>query len=378
MFNSIKRMFDIGYKYHPDAIIIACYFNPQNNIYRKKAFDIWYQSIKHLNHRIIECSIAGSDYQLPNNSNFVRVETETLLWHKATLLNKLIWEIIEEGKYSFVFWLDTDIIFQNKNWLVEGCDQLKTVDVIQPFSYCTHLERDQLQSPPSQISEIEMAVNDPILYAKTYKSWHSFCSNIECIDTVDEDYNMTFRIDSKNYDIHGHVGFAWGATTKCLQKIGGLFDKALVGGADHIMAHAFANHVPCSCIERSFGDNLPEIKNWTEKAAMYVNRNIGYVNGRLLHIWHGDIEKREYFKRVKEFTPLSSGKIERTESGFFASSEPSVTNYADNYFQFREVTDMLIDTVNPDSLFDTPLNDSEFEGGQFGGSGAGSDWETFS
>ena len=45
------------YKNDSRSVVIACYFNPQNNPYRRKAFNLFYDKIKHLNHRIIECVI---------------------------------------------------------------------------------------------------------------------------------------------------------------------------------------------------------------------------------------------------------------------------------------------------------------------------------
>jgi hypothetical protein len=38
-----------------------------------------------------------------------------------------------------------------------------------------------------------------------------------------------------------------------------LYDRALIGGADHIIAHAAAGQIPHSCITKSFTDNLDEV-----------------------------------------------------------------------------------------------------------------------
>ena len=50
-----NMMFADKYHTHSEAVIVSCYFNPQNSPYRLKAFNIFYESIKHLNHSIIEC-----------------------------------------------------------------------------------------------------------------------------------------------------------------------------------------------------------------------------------------------------------------------------------------------------------------------------------
>ena len=86
------------------AVIIACYFNPQANPYRLKAFNIFYESIKHLNHRIIECVIGDAKPELAESEFISRIETPNLLWHKEGLLNLAVKNLPAQFKY-FIFWL---------------------------------------------------------------------------------------------------------------------------------------------------------------------------------------------------------------------------------------------------------------------------------
>jgi len=372
MFNSIKNLFTSGYKNNSDAIIIACYFNPQRNEYRKKAFDKWYDSIKHLNHFVLEAVPNGSNAELPDLAGKIEhVQVEQMLWHKETLLNKIIQRVISEGKFKYIFWLDTDVIFDNKSWLIDACKELESYNVIQPFEYCFHLNRDQEPESTFYFKSKNLILIDEWKEWAKDKVWRSFGANIK-----DNPKNAK----SEDYDIHGHVGFAWGARTEYLKEIGGLFDKALIGGADHIMAHAFVGQIPCSCISKSFGD-LEEIKSWSylvegENLRMlkYPDRNkplISYAKGNLFHIWHGDIQKREYYKRIKEFTPLSTGKVKRNESGFYQTQDSNVSNYFTDYLTKRENIELFTSIMTSQ----TPIvEDSHFEGGQFGGSGAGVDW----
>ena len=91
MFDLIKNKTVFANKYHThsEAMIVSCFFNPQNSPYRIKAFKMWYESIKHLNHSIIECVIGDAQPQLEESENIKRVYTENLLWHKEALLNKV-------------------------------------------------------------------------------------------------------------------------------------------------------------------------------------------------------------------------------------------------------------------------------------------------
>jgi len=166
------------YKTHSEAIVISCFFNPQNSPYRIKAFNHFYDSIKHLNHQIIECVIGDSKPQLPENENIKRVYTESLLWHKEALLNKIISELPK--KYKYIFWVDADVIFNNQDWLIEAVDDFKNydTDILQPFEYCVHLEQDEL-SPSFDTEEYKGydVIDDPKL--RHPKMWRSFCANYE-------------------------------------------------------------------------------------------------------------------------------------------------------------------------------------------------------
>jgi hypothetical protein len=130
LLDSIKNrtVFSDKYKTHPEAAVISCFFNPQRNPYRTKAFEIFYESIKHLNHLIVECIIGEDEPQLPNNGHVMWIHTRDLLWHKESLLNKAIEQLPPNIKY--VFWVDADVIFtifgmvilRNENTCLEFSD----------------------------------------------------------------------------------------------------------------------------------------------------------------------------------------------------------------------------------------------------------------
>lgn len=314
------------YTNHPDAVIISCFFNPMKSLYRLAAFNKFYDSIKHLNHEIVECVIGSDSPQLPENKNIERVYTENLLWHKESLLNNIVKNL--PAKYKYVFWIDADVMFTNKNWLKESVEKLQTQYIIQPFEYCMHLEKDETR-PSFNIDDAKKEVNNiqnrNNIQSKDRRVWRSFSAN----------YATTSLSKSSNYDVHGHVGFAWGARRNVLDKIP-LYDKALIGGADHIVAHAAAGQIPHSCIERSFTDNINEINEWSRKFYDVVRGKIGYAKGDLYHIWHGDVGKREYFKRIKDFTEKSKVITAKDKNGLYITGKED-DKYVTNYFRNREV-----------------------------------------
>lgn len=314
-----KTVFANKYKTHPEAAIVSCFFNPQKSPYRLRAFNTWYESIKHLNHHVIECVIANTRPQLEESKNITRVYTPNLLWHKEALLNKAIKELPE--KYKYIFWIDADVIFTNLNWMVDGVKQLKTNNIIQPFEYCVHLEKDQL-APKFSMAGLRStympnSLNDTV--------WRSFCAN----------YVTTFLWQDSNYNNHGHVGFAWGARREVLEAVP-LYERALIGGADHIIAHAAAGQISHPCIEKSFTDDLGEVNYWSKRFSRVVRGKIGYVPGDLYHIWHGDIEKRQYLKRIQDFTAQTKQITQKDENGLYINPKGDDA-YMKNYFRQREV-----------------------------------------
>lgn len=304
---------DDRYKPHHEAVIISCFYNPQNSPYRLLAFQKWYRSIKHLNHRIIECLIGDTaKSQLPESPFISTVRTESLLWHKETLLNKLVVSLPVE--YKYVFWLDADVLFTNKNWMVEGVNKLKgKSSVIQPFEYCIHLEKNELKPSFDVEAHRQSEQRHP-------KMWRSFCSNYTNGLSADE-----------NYDRHGHVGFAWGARREVLEQCP-LYDRALIGGADHILAHAAAGHLNHICIEKSFTENIKDVRLWMQKFFWACRGRLSYVPGDLYHIWHGEIKDRQYYKRIKDFTPETKSVVRK--GGFYTGNDA----YVKRYYKQREVT----------------------------------------
>ncbi len=310
------------YREHGEAVIISCFFNPQKSPYRLKAFNIFYDSIKHLNHLIVECVVGDTDPQLEETENIIRVHTENLLWHKESLLNLAVAKL--PARYRYVFWIDADVIFTNLNWLVDSVKEFKNgAKILQPFEYCIHMERDELEPSFSVEDAIDNMKHGD---GRHPKLWRSSCANF-----VDSPCDAA----SNDYNTHGHVGFAWGATRDLLEKVP-LYDKALIGGADHIIFHAAAGQIPHPCIDKSFTDDLDNVYEWSKKFYAEAQGKIAYSYGNLYHIWHGDIEKRQYLKRIKEFTPETKKIVEKDKNGLYVTKSGD-SPYMKKYFNDREV-----------------------------------------
>lgn len=308
------------YEGHPEAVILACFFNPQNSPYRLRAFQQFYDSIQHLNHEIVECTIGDSSPQLPSSPHIQVVNTPSLLWHKEGLINYLLARL--SPVYRYVFWLDADVLFTNPNWLVQAVAALQPhkYSIVQPFEYGIHLEQDQLK-PSFDVEFARPYCSDST--RRHSRMWRSFAAN-----------HGTGQSGSENYHLHGHVGFAWGARREVLDQVP-LFDRALIGGADHIIAHAAVGQIPHPCITKAFTENLDEVVAWSHQFYGVTGGRLGSVPGDLYHLWHGSLESRQYLQRIREFSPRLEEIVEQDDSGLYIYDDHD--HYMQTYFRQREV-----------------------------------------
>ena len=125
---------------------------------------------------------------------------------------------------------------------------------------------------------------------------------------------------------------------------------------------------------------------------------ISYAKGDIYHIWHGDINKRQYLKRIQDFTAKTKQIVHKDKNGLYVTLSGD-DEYMKKYFKHREVgadNDYLssmgvgyLGSSNQNSSFDdaviadSVLKDwnestqvpSDFGGGTSGGGGASGSWD---
>jgi hypothetical protein len=369
MINAIKNLFRKGYKSHPEAVLISCYYNPKNSPERLAAFNKFYPTIKHLNHRIIECIAPGVPEQLPNNPNIEKLRTTSTLWHKEQLLNRIVSQLPPHFRY--VFWVDADVIFSNKNWMVEGVEALQSFNVVQCFEYCIHMEKGQMK-PGYNVNDAKLAINNADAAGSPLtarRMWKGYASNYA-------QNNPNFH--SQKYDIRGHVGFAWGAH-KSILKLCPLYDRGLIGGGDGIIAYASTGQLETvSNVKEMFADVLQDVYSWGRKWQGVVRGKVGYIEGDLYHIWHGNVKDRQYYKRIKEFGPhlnQIARENERDENGLYTTRDVQAKQYVSRYYDKRDRFSVDTDSDDGDGFAESMawgyITDDAALGTLIGGNPAG-------
>lgn len=219
----------------------------------------------------IELSLG--DFETKGLDNWIQIHAsnDNVCFQKEALINLLVSKLPEE--YTNIAWIDHDIYFENKNWYEEAQSALERFDVIQLFEKA---------------------------------SWTDIRGKIS--------NSKDCFIKRRHEEIfwNGHMGFAWAAKRKALfNNCGGLYPVCPLGGGDGAFAVAIANR------DMDHGDralalmgllaepNYPIYKEWKQR----INKNIksiGYINGTVIHKYHGQIENRKYMERsaiIPDFKP---------------------------------------------------------------------------
>jgi hypothetical protein len=96
-----------------------------------------------------------------------------------------------------------------------------------------------------------------------------------------------------------HPGFAWAMRREAFDILGGLIDFGILGAGDNHMARALVGKVRHSYHHDITPGYRKMLHEWQDRAEKYIRRNVGYVDGVILHNWHGKKKDRRYRDRWK-------------------------------------------------------------------------------
>jgi len=219
------------------------------------------------------------------NPRHLQLRTTAEMFHKENALNLLFARVLQSFPAAEYFaWVDADVTFARPDWAYETLQQLQHYDVVQMFSHAQDVGPKCAPVPTAKQHQgfVWAYYNDPMFMETNAK----------------QGYNIGGS---------GHPGYAWAARRSAIDAFGGLLDFAIVGGADRHMACGLIGTIEKSgpYKEASLSDLAPSFRSgllaWQERA-LTLNKNIGYVDGLLLHQWHGKKADRKYGNRWKIYT----------------------------------------------------------------------------
>jgi hypothetical protein len=198
-----------------------------------------------------------------NNKNHLQLKTETPIWHKENMVNLGVKYLLPKNYKAFA-WVDGDIEFENNSWamdtlkILNGCK-----DVVQLFSHAVDMNNNN--------------------------------TNLNIFNSFGYSFNKNKKHPQSGID-YWHPGYAWAITRKSYEKIGGLYDKGVLGSGDNIMAVCFINKYYVMNNNEYHEDYNNSMFEFQTKASKL---RLGYTPGVIRHHYHGSKKNRRYTERWK-------------------------------------------------------------------------------
>lgn len=290
-------------KCHQPLYIILPYFNFCGFKRRRQLFLEFIHRYKNLKIVVVE-AIGSAPLGRIDVWKHIKLKTDSKIWLKENLINIGVKALPQNWKY--MAWIDADIQFLNENWVHETIDKLQTENVVQLWQTAMNLG----------------------LHGETIK--------------IDKSFAYMFMGSGTKWmpsDKYGfwHPGYAWACTHEAYETMGGLIDWAILGSGDRHMAMCVAG-----LGEQSAPGNIHT--NYKTLLKIYENKvrnfKISWINGTIVHYWHGSFADRRYKERwdiltKNGFDPFedigytNDGLVQLTESG------ARFEKFLDDYFTGR-------------------------------------------
>jgi hypothetical protein len=195
------------------------------------------------------------------NKNHLQLRVDVPIWHKENMVNLAVKKLLPKSWKAFA-WIDADVEFENSSWaldtlkILNGCK-----DVVQLFSHCIDMDKEK--------------------------------NNLNVFNSFGYSFSKNKKYTVKGLD-YWHPGYAWAITRRAYEKIGGLYDKGVLGSGDNVMALSFINKFKHITNYEYHEDYTNSGFEFQKKAK---SLRLGYTPGVIRHYYHGSKKNRKYTER---------------------------------------------------------------------------------
>jgi hypothetical protein len=222
------------------------------------------ETVKHIQLYCVELAFGDEKFYItdPTNSQHLQLRTSSApLWHKENMINIGVRTLLPKG-WRAMAWIDADVEFENASWALDALKLLNGYkDVIQLFSHAVDMDKQE--------------------------------NTMRVFTAFGYQYEKQRQYTSQGADFW-HPGYAWACTHKAYDRMGGIFDKSILGSGDHNMALSFIKR-GIKSINNDCHDNYKRLV--MEFEGRCRGMRLGYCPGVLRHYYHGSKQNRKYSER---------------------------------------------------------------------------------
>ena len=261
-----------------DLAAITCFFSYAKNLQAVQRYKEFKSTLEKQGVKLytIELAFFDEDYLLDGNV-YLRLRTDTVLWHKEALLNILANRLPPHVKK--IAWLDSDIFIEDDDWAKKLSRDLDHYNVIE-------IGREHIYLNKEGDVEREHMTSGYAIHHKI-STWKDFSKY--------------------------HPGLGWASRRELFTQHGGLFKYGLSGGGDGVMAYIFGKSRWLSMRKMEMSNWMPDwkynifkdgcpsmiekVKEYRDKVIPYVDGKVSYLDSRVIHKYHAPVARRNYMSR---------------------------------------------------------------------------------
>jgi hypothetical protein len=270
---------------------ITSYFNPVRYKRRLLNYRIFRSRLR-IPLVAVELSFDGQFELTKSDADIlIQISGGAVLWQKERLLNIAL-ESVPRDVENVAF-LDCDVVFDRKDWADDADAKLDgRYDIIQLFSEALYLKKDSL---PDNVSAIGAELLAPGI-----------------VHTGDPSVLRRGTLEGGQNRLLYQPGLAWAAKRAILREHQ-LYDAAIVGGGDSLMVASVYGQFERVIDRYDFNPRLKQhYLRWALPFNERIAGRIGCLSGTIYHLWHGEMNDRDYRNRQKlleNFDPYSDIQI---------------------------------------------------------------------
>jgi hypothetical protein len=289
-----------------DFWAITCYFNPIG--YRRR-LENYYTFRQHLAVPLLTVELSfDADFQLQQHDADVLVQLRggSVMWQKERLLNVALKLVPDTCDY--IAWLDCDVVFELGDWVERARRALDQFALLRLFHKRHDLSHD--------------ASVDHVLAEWARMTGSSLP-------------------DAAPIDRCRSPGLAWASRRDLLEKHG-LYDACILGSGDKaILYAALGQFDDAARVLRLNARRLEHYLAWAKPFFGSVHHRVGCLHGRLVHLWHGERNDRDYRERHRlleafDFDPTIDIAVDCNGTWRWNSNKRNLHESIRSYFRSRQ------------------------------------------
>lgn len=305
-----------------DFWAITSYFNPMGYSRRRTNFRIFRER---LNAPLLVVELSyGPHFELTDQDAdvLIRLRGQAILWQKERLLNLALQALPQHCRK--VAWLDCDIIFAATDWTRSASALLDKFAIVHLFSRVNYLAKDCISETTGNPAALEFS----------RPSFGSLvCSGFDPADCIAGSFDRRQGTCAN--------GFAWAARREILDQHG-FYDASILGGGDTATAAAIAD---CgdTVAKYHYMNSLQQERYsaWANPLSKSIRGEIGFLEGEIFHLWHGNIQNRRARTRHEglqqfQFDPFTDIAVDTSGCWRWNTEKPEMHEYIRQYFLSRQ------------------------------------------